>query len=341
MKKFWVSLAAALLACLTMCSCASNTKIASISIQPEERTLQDARQQYRSASLVVRGECLLSHIDSEGRECYDVEVTNILAGDAELGEIVHCTSMELIAGEEYLLYLGDGEDAFHTEDTSGYIPVHEEPLRIVDNEVIWGNTRISLSKITRDIAQQKLIISAPAKSYYYKTLGELVKASDQIFIGKVKSVPKWSPMTLRSTEDGASVEKSAMTSLTTIEAYGSIKGKFKYGDEITMVNSSEKLADLLDAVTLRPKDYEHYEVPTLREGGFYLFFLTEGPDAKQDYYFPVNQIQGYAELDGETLSASYSNEALKSNTILTPLVKQIQTLIAAESEQSSPELRID
>lgn len=341
MKKTVLSLAAMLMACIMLCSCAPNTEIASISIQPEERILQDARQHYRSASLVVRGNCLLSHIDSEGKECFDVEISSIIAGDAELGDIVHCSSMQLNPGEEYLLYLGEGEDVFHTEDTSGYVPLHEVPLRIVDNEVLWENNRISLDVLERDIAQQKLIVSAPAKSYYYEELSSLVAASDQIFIGRVKRISQWSPMTVRSTENGASVERSIVTSLVTIEAFGSIKGKFKYADTATLINASEKITDLLDSETLRPMDYSSYEVPYLKEGEIYLFFLEEGPDAKQDYYFPINQIQGYAKLDGEALSAAISNEALNDEDTLTPLVQRIRVLIEAELEESSPELRVD
>ncbi|MBQ3108446.1 MAG: hypothetical protein IJC67_02420 [Clostridia bacterium] len=340
MKKAVLSLMAVLLVCAFMCSCAPNTEVA-ISIQPEERILQDARQHYRNASLVVQATCLYSHIDSEGRECFDVAIDSVIAGDAELGDVIHCTEMQLIPEERSLLYLGEGEDVFHTEDTMGYVPLHEEPLRIVDNEVLWDNTRISLDALDRDIAEQKLIISAPAKSYYYEELADLVASSDQIFIGRVKSVSLWTPTTMRANANGTSVEKSIVTSLVTVEAFGSIKGKFTFSDTLTLVNASEEFTDLLDYGSLRPMDYASYEVPYLKEGGIYLFFLEEGPDAKQQYYFPVNRLQGYVELNGEALSASLSNAAIVGEDALTPLVQRIRALLVEDAEQSSPQLRVD
>jgi len=338
MKKAVLSLLAVLLVCAFMCSCAPNTEVAGISIQPEERILQDARQHYRNASLVVQGTCLYSHVDSNGQDCFDVEVDRVIAGDAALGDLIHCTEMQLIPEEQYLLYLGEGEDVFHTEDTMGYVPLHKEPLRIVDNEVIWGNTRIPLESIDRDIAAQKLIISAPAEFHYYGELADLVASSDQIFIGRVKGISLWTPTTLRTNADGTSVEKSVVTSLVTVEAFGSIKGKFTFSDTLTLVNASEKFADLLDHDSLRPMDYASYEAPYLKEGGIYLFFLREGPDAKQKYYFPVNQLQGYVELEGETLIAA--NEALAEDT-LTPLVQRIRALLVEDAKQTSPALRVD
>lgn len=83
-----------------------------------------------------------------------------------------------------------------------------------------------------------------------------------------------------------------------------------------------------------------YETLALKEGGIYLFFLKKGPDAKQTYYFPVNQIQGYVEINGEALSASLSNETFSGERALTPMVQRIQTAIAAELQESSPELKV-
>ena len=287
---------------------------------------------------MVQGECLYEHVDSVGRDCFDVEISSIIAGDAKIGDIIHCTQMPMQMGEDYLLYLGEGEDVFHTEDTVGYVPIHKESLRIVDNEVIWGSSRISLDAIHRDIAEQKLIVSAPAKEYYYKKLADLVSESDQIFIGRVKGVSLWTPMTMRTNAEGTSVERSVAASFVTVEAFGSIKGKFKFSDTLTLVNTSEKIGDLLDSDSLRPMDYASYEAPCLKEGGIYLFFLKEGPDAKQQYYFPVNPLQGYAELAGEAILAA--NEVLGEDT-LTPLVQRIQVCIADDLTETSPELRVD
>ena len=337
MKKAVLSLAAVLLACVFMCSCAPNTDVA-ISIQPEERILQDARQHYRNSSLVVQGTCLYEHIDPNGQTCFDVEIDNVIAGDAQPGDLIHCTKLQLIPQERYLLYLGEGEDTFHTEDTQGYLPLHEEPLRIVDNEVIWGNTRIPLEMIDRDIAEQKLIISAPAETYYYADLADLVSASDQIFIGRVKGVSLWTPTTMRTNADGTSVEKSVVTSLVTVEAFGSIKGEFKFSDTLTLVNASEKFSDMLDYGSLRPLDYAFYEIPELKKGGIYLFFLQEGPDAKQKYYFPVNQLQGYVELEGEALIDA--NEVLAEDS-LTPLVQHIHAVLDADAKDTGPALKVN
>lgn len=341
MKKALLSLTAALLACFLLCSCAVGTDVDAIDVNPDERVLQEARQLYHSAALVARGSCLFSHIDSEGRECFDMELNGIIAGDAEPGDVLHCTGVPFEPGEEYLLYLGAGGDVFHTEDTAGYTLLYGEPLRIVDNEVLWNNSvRISIETLKRDAVQQNFIVNIPANFYYYRTLSGLVSAADELFIGRIRNISQWSPMTMRSVADGATVEKSVISSLVTIEALGSIKGKFKYSDTVVMVNTSEKIVDLMDSETLRSKDYAPYETLALKEGGIYLFFLKKGPDAKQTYYFPVNQIQGYVEINGEALSASLSNETFSGERALTPMVQRIQTAIAAELQESSPELKV-
>lgn len=81
MKSFWKPVAMALAVGAFACACATPVG-AQLS---DERALSDVQRIYKNAALVVMGECVQSHINSEGDTCYDLSVEEVVAGCAQAG----------------------------------------------------------------------------------------------------------------------------------------------------------------------------------------------------------------------------------------------------------------
>ncbi len=296
----------------------------------DERLLSDAQRFYRGASAVVMGECVALHTNASGVPCCDLVVDQVLAGTAA-GEddIIHCTQGTMKEGETYLLYLGEGEDVHQSEDNDGYTLLTEAPLRVSQRGLVqFANGSLSMEAITAAILQADSVVTIPSVSYYHKTISGLAQASEQIFIGRVVSVPAFTDMRFRSHEDGASVENTLPASLIEVEAYGSVKGALRYGERIKVVYCPAMCGDVIDAATLKPVTYDESRAPVPEKDGVYLFFLTSGPDAKQSYYFGVNPLQAIAKLDrSDSISVTYVNRALSGYRSLSLVIEMIKEAI--------------
>ncbi|OQB23884.1 MAG: hypothetical protein BWY11_01537 [Firmicutes bacterium ADurb.Bin182] len=314
-------LIALLLCCLFFSACAAPV-VAEKS--PDPKVMQEARRRYRDSTLVIKGVCTGTHINSEGLMCYDLEITEIIAGEADKGDRIHSTH-PMSEGGEYLLYLSGGEDVLHAEDVTGYT-LQDDPLPVTDGMVVWDASSVKLEDLMEDIEQIKKIVAAPANFYFHNELSGLVGAADEILIGRVKELPVLKELPFRTRSEGVSTESNPRASIAVIEAYGSVKGKANYGDTLSLIYCPESVASILDADTLTAFALR-YPVPRLREDELYLFFLNYGPDAKQPYMFPVNIYQGFVRLAGDTLYVPNSNAALKDYRSLTPLVKDIKDIL--------------
>lgn len=333
----------ALLCGLMLCACAAPAaNVVVPSPLTEERVLTDVRTQYRNASLIVEGVCEGNHIDAQGATCYDLSITDIYAGDASLGDTIHCTSGNMNTGERYLLFLGNGEDVNYAEDVLGFTLLSDKPLPIVDSDVIWDGKRLALSALQAEIDQLATVISVPAPVYYHDNFSSLADAAQEIFIGRVVNLPEMTSQSF-SIRNGGAVEKTQCdAAVATIEAYGSVKGALGYGQRIQMVYCPENVGGMLDAATLQHMEFTAGQTPRLLEDNIYVFFLLAGPDAKQKNYFPVNPVQGFVALSGDDLSVCTANTPLRPYRKLTPLVQALQSTLTQYSAQSeSPALVVE
>lgn len=335
----------ALFICLLLSACAApaTKNVVVSSPAAEERLLSDLRTQYRNASLIVAGECIGSHIDASGNTCYDLLVKKVYAGNAAIDDIVHCASGPMNKGESYLLFLGQGQDVNYAEDIVGYTLLSEAPKPIVDSEVIWDGKRISLAALQQEIAALASVVSAPAPVYYYDSLSKLAASSEEIFIGKVTSLPQMKD-TAFSIRNGGAVERAQYSAaIATVEAYGVMKGALSYGDRIDMVVSPDRMNSMLDAATLQHVELPASQAPSLRLGGVYVFFLMKGPDSKQPYYFSINPLQGFVPLSGDMLNAPVQNAAIRPYNKLASLVQALKAVQASASvyEESAPSLVVE
>ena len=325
MKPFWKPVAMALAVGAFACACTAPVG-AQLS---DERALSDVQRIYKNAALVVMGECMQSHINSDGDTCYDLFVEEVIAGSAEPGEVIHCTQGAMKDGETYLLYLAEGEDAYHTEDMRRYELLSDEPLPVSEKgTVAFEGAKLALSDIKRDMERMDAVITAPATAYYYKSLETLIEATDEIFIGRVTSISPMENMAFRSQTGGTIVENTLPAAVAQVEAYGVLKGALNYGDTVELVYSPAMSANLVDAATLKAVSYGESNAPELEEDGVYLFFLMHSPDAKQAYRFSVNPMQGYVQVEpDDSVRVSYVNRALAGCRELGSLVWEIRSIM--------------
>ncbi|MDD3920692.1 MAG: hypothetical protein PHO41_05960 [Eubacteriales bacterium] len=332
MRKRLSVLAACLAALLLVSACS-----APVSTTPELPT--GLRLQYRDAALIVSATCKETHTNAGGEPCCDVLVGDVLAGDMQTGALLHCPNTAMTVDNTYLLYLTPGPDTFYAEDVPGYT-VSGEPLPVMDSEVLFEGERVSLSALKDDIKVLSSIISAPAPVLYYNTLATLVDASDEIFVGRVSELQDTKNHSFLIRDGGATEKAQYNAQLVTVEAYASMKGSFRYGEKLTFIHCPDRAANMLDAVTLQPMGHGADEAPSLFDRQVYLFFLKRGPDPKQNYYFGVNPIQGYAYVAGDLLESSFLNDALSDYSSLTELALAIQTVMSQHPLVDNPELTV-
>lgn len=326
MKGLRKILAAASLVMLLVCACAAPANTSQFPAD-NEQALSAVRQNYRSAALVLRGSCVQLHNSASGGMCADVEVTEVLAGYAKLGDILHCSAENLKQGEEYLLFLGEPEEVHYSEDTAPYSVVAFDEVEASGGALKLKDANVSLSDVRGEIAKLGAVVAAPATSFYYSTLSGIAEAADVVFIGRVSVLPKPVNTYFRSKEGGGTVEQELPASVVEITSFGAVKGALKYGDIVRLIYSPAMSADVVDASTLTVLTYGEAAVPELQEGGVYLFFLMKGPDSKQDFYFPVNPYQGFVAVSDDNIAVPYVNAALTPYRTLTPLVKDIRGLL--------------
>ncbi|MBE5785692.1 MAG: hypothetical protein E7330_07850 [Clostridiales bacterium] len=312
-----------------VCFAASACAVPADSGDPSGKALSELQRIYKNAALVVTGLCVQQHINSDGNTCYDLSVEEVIAGSTAEDALIHCTVGQMEEGGRYLLYLAEGEDLFYTEDTNRYELLSESPLALSDEGMVeYAGTELSLSELKQDIRQMDAVITVPASFYYYKSLRDLVEAADEIFIGRVVAFAAEQDRSFRAQTDGTVVENTLPAAIAKVEAYGSLKGALNYGDRISLVYAPKMCASLVDASTLKPVAYGEGSVPSLQENGIYLFFLTQSPDAKQNYRFAVNPMQGYVAADtADRLSVPYVNRALYGFDDLASLVKEIRAAL--------------
>ena len=320
---------------LALCMLVLTAVLCACSAEPEavpeinEADVTEMQRLYRNSSLVVVADCFRTHLDAAGRTCCDVTVERTVAGTITTGnDVLHCPNGGMKEGEIYLLYLAEGQDVYQSEDMDSYTIVGDTAFRI-KNDVVYTETSVmDIADVESAIREANRVISVQGESLYYRTLSTLSKGSDYIFIGKIKEMPELSEMSFRSNENGAIIENELPASLIKVEVYGSIKGELNYGDEIEVVYCPSMADDIVDAATLKPATFSESKLPTPEEGGTYLFFLAEGPDEKQEYYFGVNPLQFIAKLsEDDCLSVSGANRALSGYRSLDAVVRNIRKAI--------------
>jgi hypothetical protein len=316
MRRFLQAAAILLLIALLLTACAKPT-------QSGEAILV-ARQSYRSAALVVLGECLSSHADALGRPSYQIQVNRVFAGAAQVGDLLQC-DQKMTPGQSYLLYLQRGADMPHAEDIPGYTLVEGgQPYPVEGSKVTLNGQKLALAYLSQDMQSLSGVISAPGTPQFYDRLQELSKAADNIFIGIVKEAPALVPMQFRAQVGGTTTENTLDATVAKVIAWGGVKGAYNYGDAVDLVFAPGMLSDTLNASTLKPIPYGPANAPELKAGATYLFFTISGADEKQAYSFPVNALQGFILLSGDLPQPSPVAGPLTAYTSLDSLVNTIR-----------------
>ena len=289
----------------------------------EERALAAARQSYRSASLVIFGTCVRNRVDENGQKCSDIVVNRVVAGDAQMGAMLHCDE-KLTENASYLLCFKEKEDASYAEDGDAYEVVPDGLFEVKDDQVIYNGQKVSLADVRQEFKKVDVVVSAYAQTYYYSTLAALYESADEVIVGKINNIPAAADTLFRAEEGGSTTEYTMPASMASVTVYGSIRGKLKYGDSISMVYAPRLAAGMLDAATLESAGLSETDALALEQGEICLFFLMDGPDNKQETYFPVNPVQGFAAISGDDLQWASANKAALDCNTLTDFVNQMR-----------------
>ncbi len=290
---------------LLCCGCANEA----LSPSAESIVLSELRSSYRSASLIATAACTEALPDTLGTRCVKLRLSEILAGRASAGEELICANNNMQAGNDYLVYLR------YNDELGAYEPVTSGLWNPAIDSASFNDDTLALSELRNDIAQLQSVISAPSETLYYNELSILVDASDAVCIGRVLTAPALVETSFREDSNTATIEHSRPAAIVPVQVYGSIKGDLEYGETISFIYSPAYASDLVDATTLKAFSCSEADVPALSEG-YFLFFLRQGPDAKQNYYFGINPLQSHVSLEQDMLLAAESNEALKPYSTL-------------------------
>ena len=288
-----------------------------------ERFLSDARQSYRSASLVVSARCEDNYTAADGSAVSRVRVKDVLAGSVLNNALLHVKG-QLVPGGEYLLYLNSDRDVHYAEDQRAYVSVSAEHFVINGENVEYGGSSMALEEIRQDMAELNKTVTVHGGVYYYDSMETLRDASESIFIGRVLSVSQSRNTKFRSQEGGSTIEKTASAYTATVAVYGSVKGAMPYGSTIRIMNIPAAAGSMTDGLTLETVSKDTEDILPLQPDQTYLFFLAEDPDAKQDYTFPVNPIQGWVKLNNDMIECSPANGALAGYDTLPGLVADMR-----------------
>jgi len=319
MKNFKTLAAAGICMAALMIGCA--LPVSGVS---SERFMADARKNYRSATLVVTGECSEKYADASGEQVSRVSINSVMGGNAQAGDEI-TVAQNLTVGESYLLYLSEGSDVHHAEDMADYVSVSSEPFVIGENgKVSYGGSKVALSALVKDMKELDKTVTMPAAIYYYDTLSKLVEGSTDIFIGRVLSVGETENMDFRSQQGGSTVEKTAPAAKVSVVAYGSVKGSVAYGSNLNLIFAPEASSSMINAATLEAYPVSPEKASTINVDDTYLIFLDSDPDPKQDYRFPTNPVQGWVKIDGDVLYPSSANGALAGYKDLNSLVSDMR-----------------
>ncbi len=317
MAKRLLSVLAALLCAVLFISCASAPTAAD-----GERAMATALAGYRSAALVVRGKCVSEHIDASDAVCSDVSVTEVVAGTAQVGDTIHCPGAYLHSGESYLLYLSEGADVDYAEDERGYTLLSS--MLISGDSVDASGVQLSYRELRSGMRDVDSVTSAFDSYYYYTSIAELAENADEVFIGRVDGKIELTDTDFHVTGTGTSSEFTLPASILQITSFGGMKGSIGYGDSVKLVYAPAFSADIINASTLTAVKYGESDAPALTQGGVYVFFMIYGPDAKQDYMFLINPMQGFVQTDENSVSVSTVNSPLRCYTTLNSLVDALR-----------------
>ena len=294
----------------------------SIRASADSGLLAALRSAYRSASLVCIATCTGLSKNGEGVSFASLKINETLAGQPPEGEL-NCKTEDALIGADYVAYLSPDADAWLPVSLIAY---HANEAALVQDE-----ETLPLSALREDIALMQSVISAPADLLYYRSAEELLQASDAVFIGRVEQLPALEEKDFREVSGTGTVEHSRPASIVGVQVYGSLKGDLPYGGHISFVYSPAFAGDIVNASSLTAFPCAQSDVPALSQGVYYLFFLKNGPDLKQAYYFGVNPLQSHAALDQDTLLPAPKNEALSSYNELPALISALSDSISDDS----------
>lgn len=225
--------------------------------------------------------------------------------------------------QQYLLFLKQQAGQQHLLfDNAGWLRVN--------GDVIFpsGGGTYSFEQARSTIARLNDEILLPAQFNYHRGLIELVSGCDAIFIGTVKTIVPGIEKKFFSRSSGIEESVSEKAKEVFIDVEQVLVGKISNQAKLLMTPSM--LNNVIVSENLEPRSYTENDAPELTEGSRYLFFTINPPIRDQNHYlFCVNPVQGYVELNGDSIVPVQTNLVYNYPQNLSEVILDIEDIVEA------------
>ena len=284
------------------------------------------RMLYKSSSSILKARCMNY---AEGNAYAVMNTEQVLYGFNY--KSVYCKNSKLEKGRLYMLFLSGTTDQTDKTrfDTDSYTA-----MEITGNAVRWKNKRYSLTDVEERLKDMNETISTSPYMYFYAKRREMIDDCDVIVIGKLSAATESKELSVYSATEAASTERKLLCHKSEIRVVGTLRGDFKNGDTIDMIYAPDFLSSMIDSETLSTISLSEPDMLDLTTGQYYLFFLCKGTDSKQNYYMPINPIQGWIQLENDRFICAEKNTLFENCSQLNIFVGELSKINNATANKS-------
>ena len=226
-------------------------------------------------------------------------------------------------GMQYLLFASQNEKETRLRtDDAGYLRVNGDTI------IPQTGGASSFEQARIDIDNLKSNVVLPSSFYYYRSIDELVNASDYVFTGVVEEVGPLYTESFFSRTGG--VEETYAQDATPVSVAVQVAYKGGLSGDIKLLLSQAMLDSTIIESTLKTTGYSTNDMPALEQNGEYLFFAVKSRGGSETpYMFFVNPFQGYVPVyDGYQLMSIPTNAVFSYPRTLSDVKDEIDAVLS-------------
>lgn len=310
--------------CIPLFSC---SRAKTVLNKTEEHKLQDI---YRSSTVIAYAKCTGV---SEQNGYASFETKKVLYGT--VGDTFFFESSDMNVDSEYLFFLDTTNNKTQFNENIGVY------MRRDGDVLCLNESEYTVNSIESYIREYSAVITMPAHTYFYDTRAKLLDNCTDIIIGRLNSSSKAETKSIYQKTEATSVERMMKCNSSSVSVISTLRGDIQRGSTIEVLFGPETVYSMTDISTLSTVSLQSKDIADLENGKYYIFFLNASLDPKQEYYFPVNPIQGWIYLNKDLLSAAEQNKLFEDCTQLKALVGELnsvsQQATALRNDNTSPD----
>jgi hypothetical protein len=259
-------------------------------------------------------------------------------GDKNENDTLNCVNLSdrFHTGDSYLFFLKNATDII---DSAGFIETYklidDTPFSVSGGSVFVNSIKLSLSDLINEMFQLESVFSVPSELFYYNSLDDLIADCDEVLLGRITDISSSEMLSFEAKDGGITEQYYQNASIIKINALNVQKGSIDPDDFVTVVHSNAMASITFYSDTLLNVPYTSENVPALKKGAIYLFFLIDAPDSWQAHYFFINPLQGFVPVRADTLASPSCNYAMSGRTQLAQVLNRVRYIYENEMTQTS------